>query len=73
MLHRSQRSKRGAAVKGLGRVGRFSRCFWQDERGTTAIEYSLVSSGIALLILGAVAVLGNAVLGKYLAVLAAMP
>lgn len=42
--------------------------FLRDERGTTAIEYALIATGIATVIVMAVNLLGGAVLGQYTAV-----
>jgi len=33
--------------------------FWRDESGATAIEYGLIASLIAIVIIGAVSALGN--------------
>ena len=42
-----------------------------DESGTTAIEYAIIAAGIALVIVGAVNLLGTNVLGMYDIVIAA--
>jgi pilus assembly protein Flp/PilA len=42
-------------------VGRFLR----DERGTSAIEYAIIASGVSIVIVGTVATLGTAVKGFY--------
>ena len=39
--------------------------FIRDEAGATAIEYALIASGLSIVILGAVNVLGATVSGKY--------
>ena len=60
-------------VKVLGfHFGRFFHGFGADDRGTTAIEYGLISSGVALMIVATIGVLGKAVLAHYLAVLAGL-
>jgi len=46
--------------------------FWRDERGTTAIEYALIATGIAAVIITAVNLLGGTVEGQYGAVNAAL-
>jgi pilus assembly protein Flp/PilA len=48
-----------AKVGGL--IGRFLR----DERGTSAIEYAIIASGVSIVIVGTVATLGTAVKGFY--------
>ena len=48
-----------AKVGGL--IGRFRR----DERGTSAIEYAIIASGVSIVIVGTVATLGTAVKGFY--------
>ncbi|WP_169292997.1 Flp family type IVb pilin [Advenella sp. EE-W14] len=35
--------------------------FWKDEEGATAIEYALIAGLIAVVIIGALTVLGNSV------------
>jgi pilus assembly protein Flp/PilA len=47
--------------KAAGLIGRFLR----DERGTTAIEYAIIASGVSIVIVGTVATLGTAVKGFY--------
>jgi pilus assembly protein Flp/PilA len=47
--------------KAYGLVGRFLR----DERGTSAIEYAIIASGVSIVIVGTVASLGTAVKGFY--------
>jgi pilus assembly protein Flp/PilA len=49
-------------------IGRFLR----DERGTTAIEYALIASGVSIVIVGTVATLGTAVKGFYSSVASAL-
>jgi pilus assembly protein Flp/PilA len=46
--------------------------FFTDETGATAIEYALIASGIAVVIVGAVQGLGTSVNDMYGSVLAAM-
>ncbi len=41
------------------------RRFLQDEKGATAIEYSIIAAGIAVAIAGAVTLLGNSVSGNF--------
>ena len=36
-------------------------CFWEDESGATAIEYSIIAAGIALVIVAAVQAVGTSV------------
>jgi Flp pilus assembly pilin Flp len=48
-------------IDGSGRIP-LSRRFLGEERGTTAIEYSVVAAGIALAVAGAIRVLGANVL-----------
>jgi pilus assembly protein Flp/PilA len=50
--------------KGGGLIGRFLR----DERGSTAIEYAIIASGVSIVIVGTVATLGTAVKGFYTSV-----
>ena len=38
--------------------------FWNDESGATAIEYGLICAGIALAILAAVNITGEALVAK---------
>jgi len=51
-------------AKARGLIGRFLR----DERGTTAIEYAIIASGVSIVIVGTVATLGTAVKGFYTSV-----
>jgi len=46
---------------------RFARCLslLSDERGTTAIEYALIASLIAVVILGAAQSIGNSLVGTF--------
>ncbi len=39
--------------------------FWKDEEGATAIEYALIAGLIAVVIIGALTVLGNSVDGLF--------
>jgi pilus assembly protein Flp/PilA len=48
-------------AKADGLIGRFLR----DERGTSAIEYAIIASGVSIVIVGTVATLGTAVKGFY--------
>jgi len=41
------------------------RCLLSDDRGTTAIEYALIASLIAVVILGAASSIGNTLLGTF--------
>jgi len=41
------------------------RALWRDERGVTSIEYALIGSLIAMVIVGSVAVLGEGVQALY--------
>ena len=42
--------------------------FLRDERGSTAIEYALVASGVSIVIVGTVTTVGNSVKDFYSAV-----
>jgi pilus assembly protein Flp/PilA len=46
-------------------IRRSLACFLRDERGTTAIEYAIIASGISIVIVGTVATLGTSVKGFY--------
>lgn len=48
-------------IDGTGRTS-LRRGFLREERGTTAIEYSIVAAGIAMAVVGAIRVLGANVL-----------
>lgn len=37
----------------------FIKQFWQEEEGVTAIEYGLIAALIAVVIIGAVSLIGN--------------
>ena len=37
----------------------FIKSFWQDEEGVTAIEYGLIAALIAVVIIGALTLVGN--------------
>lgn len=52
----------------LHRIRELLRRFAADESGATAIEYSLLSGGIALVIVAAITALGNTTLAKYTSV-----
>jgi pilus assembly protein Flp/PilA len=41
------------------------RRFFKDEEGVTAIEYGLIAALIAVVIIGAVTAVGNALSGKF--------
>ena len=45
-------------------MGRFGK-LWQEEEGAAAVEYSLLLAFIALVIIGAVSLLGQAVNGIF--------
>jgi pilus assembly protein Flp/PilA len=49
----------------MWRIQSFTRAFWQDESGVSAIEYALVASLIAMIILSAVVALGGALLALW--------
>ena len=49
-------------------LGRFLR----DDRGATAIEYAIIASGISIVIVGAVLILGATVKGFYTSVATAL-
>jgi pilus assembly protein Flp/PilA len=55
------KSAASAIVKSL-------RCFFGDERGATAIEYALIASGVSIVIVGTIAVIGSDVKGFYTSV-----
>ena len=38
---------------------KFIKGFWQDEEGVTAIEYGLIAALIAVVIIGALTIVGN--------------
>jgi pilus assembly protein Flp/PilA len=48
-------------------MSRFARylTLWSDDRGTTAIEYALIASLIAVVILGAAQSIGNSLVGTF--------
>lgn len=48
------------------------RRFARDDRGTTAIEYALIASGISIAIAAAVLILGSTVLGFFNSVATAL-
>ena len=48
------------------------RGFLADDRGTTAIEYALIASGIAVAIVGAITLLGERIITLYEAIAAAI-
>ena len=54
--------------KAGGLVGRFLR----DERGTSAIEYAIIASGVSIVIVGTVATLGTNVKALYTSVASAL-
>jgi pilus assembly protein Flp/PilA len=47
--------------------------FWRGEEGSTAIEYGLIASLIAVVIVGAVTLVGTAMSQTYSDIAAAMP
>jgi pilus assembly protein Flp/PilA len=51
---------------------RLFKRFWRDETGATSIEYSMIAVGIAVVVLGAVQVLGVTVKGSYVSVQTAL-
>lgn len=51
----------------------FCRTFWRDSNGVTAIEYALLGALIAMVIIGAVGVLGGNVKALYEFIAAEMP
>ena len=54
-------------------MGALAGRFLRDESGATAIEYSVMASGIALAIVTAVSTLGNNTVALYNRVVAVMP
>ena len=54
-------------------MGALTSRFLRDESGATAIEYSVMASGIALAIVTAVSVLGNNTVALYNRVVSVMP
>jgi pilus assembly protein Flp/PilA len=50
------------------KAGDLVRRFLSDERGTSAIEYAIIASGVSIVIVGTVATLGTAVKGFYTSV-----
>jgi pilus assembly protein Flp/PilA len=57
---------------GIDVAGFFSR-FLTDEIGATAIEYALIASGIALVLVATIVLVGEAVTGKFEQVETAFP
>lgn len=49
----------------LKRTVQFCPAFWRSARGATAIEYALIASLIAMVIIGAVTGLGGSVLAMF--------
>ncbi|MFA5170685.1 MAG: Flp family type IVb pilin [Sulfuriferula sp.] len=49
----------------MQRIRFFAWVLWRDESGVTAIEYALLASLIAMVILGAVVTLGNTILSLW--------
>ena len=52
-------SQRGSAVSNATLLGAFSRQFWSDKNGATAVEYCVIAAGIGLAVFGAVSLLGS--------------
>jgi len=50
---------------GKAKAGGLIDRFLRDERGTSAIEYAIIASGVSIVIVGTVATLGTAVKGFY--------
>jgi len=48
------------------------RRFLGEERGATSIEYALIASGVSIVIVGAIAVLGSDIKGFYTSVATAL-
>jgi pilus assembly protein Flp/PilA len=46
--------------------------FFEDESGVTSIEYALVCSLISVVIIGAIMIVGNSLLGIYTAITTAL-
>jgi pilus assembly protein Flp/PilA len=46
--------------------------FLRDERGSTAIEYALIASGVSIVIVGTIVTLGTNVKGFYTSVATAL-
>ncbi|HAC59537.1 Flp family type IVb pilin [Parvibaculum sp.] len=46
-------------------MGQFLKTFAKNESGATAIEYALIAAGIAVVIIGAVASVGDAIIAKF--------
>jgi pilus assembly protein Flp/PilA len=44
---------------------KFALKFLRDERGATAIEYGLIAAGIAVVIIGAVQLVGTNLMGTF--------
>ena len=49
-------------------IAKSLRCFFGDERGTTAMEYAIIASGVSIVIIGTIAVIGSDVKGFYTSV-----
>ena len=58
-------------IDGSNRVS-LPRQFLREERGTTAIEYSVVAAGVAMAVVGAIRVLGANVLNDLYSQLAGL-
>lgn len=46
-------------------MSQFLKKFAKDESGATAIEYALIASGIAVLIIAAIGLVGDALVAKF--------
>jgi pilus assembly protein Flp/PilA len=47
------------------RAMRGLRQFFRDDRGTTAIEYAIIATGVSVAIIGAVTAVGSALMTGY--------
>ena len=44
---------------------KYIKCYWKQENGATAIEYTLIASGISVAIAATVYLLGDTMLAMY--------
>lgn len=72
LICKQGKQKRSDAMK-AAQIGKKLSTFWTAAGGVTAIEYALLASLIATVIVGSIIVLGTAVLALYELVVAAFP
>jgi len=56
----------------MNRLCEMVKSWWQDERGVTSIEYVMLASLIAMVIIASVDVLGDRVCGRFKSVAEAL-